>query len=176
MIRARRFLAAILLLCAPLSTRAAEQPSEYQVKAVFLLNFVKFIEWPASAFARADSPVTICIWGKDPFGETLDRTMAGEVVNGRRVVATRITRAPSPRSCQVLFLETWEKEAAKAVSGLGPGVLTVGEGRDFLRNSGMIAFSVEDRRVRFDINRTAAERASLKLSSKLLSVARNVEQ
>jgi hypothetical protein len=154
-------------------SNAAEGMLEYQVKAVFLLNFTKFIEWPATAFEQADSPVTICILGTDPFGAMLNRVVEGEVVNGRKVAVQRIKHAPSPKSCQVLF---WGKPegAGTPPSGLGPGVLTVGEGDGFMHEGGMITFIIENRRVRFDVNQTAAEAAGLKISSKLLSVARTV--
>ena len=87
------------------SAAAADEPLEYQVKAAFLLNFTKFIDWPAAAFATPDSPISICILGDDPFGQTLDEIVEGEVVNGRKVIVQRIKRAPPPKSCQVLFVE-----------------------------------------------------------------------
>jgi YfiR/HmsC-like len=149
---------------------------EYQVKAAFLLNFTKFIEWPPSAFQQADSPVSICILGGDPFGGTLDQILSGELVGGRKVVAQRIKSAPTPQACQALFVGRPEKDVGKILPGLGPGVLTVGEGESFLRDGGMIAFVIENRRVRFEINQTTAENAGLKLSSKLLSVAKQVDQ
>jgi len=157
-------------------TLAADETLEYQVKAAFLLNFTKFIDWPAAAFAQPDSPISICILGGDPFGSALDQITAGEVVNGRNIAAERIKQAPAPRSCQVLFVAKSEKGSAKLVSGLGPGVLTVGEGESFLREGGMIAFVLDNRRVRFEINQTAAGNAGLKLSSKLLNVAKAVEK
>src|ERR1700733_13892466 len=80
----------------PFSCRAADESLEYQVKAAFLLNFTKFVEWPAMAFKSAESPISICILGNDPFGSALDKVVAGEVVNGRKVTAQRIKRAPSP--------------------------------------------------------------------------------
>jgi len=166
----------LLGLVAALACQAADEPLEYQVRAAFLLNFTKFVEWPASAFAQPDAPVTICVLGDDPFGQTLDEIVAGEVVSDRKVVAERIRRAPAPRSCQVLFAGKSEKAIARVLSGLGPGVLTVGEAESFLRDGGMIAFVIENRRVRFLINQTAAENAGLKLSSKLLSVAKAVEK
>jgi hypothetical protein len=101
--------------------------------------------------------------------------VAGEVVNRRKVAAQRIKRAPPPKSCQVLFAGGSEKDLSKILPGLGPGVLSVGEGETFLRDGGMIAFVVENRRVRFEINRTAADNAGIKLSSRLLSVAKSVE-
>ncbi len=153
----------------------AEEASEYQVKAAFLFNFTKFVEWPAAAFAAPDSPIVICILGDDPFGTVLEQTVAGEVVNGRKVAIRRMKQAPAPKSCQVVFAGRPEKEVLKFLPVLGPGVLTVGEGESFVRGGGMIAFVLENRRVRFDINQTAAENAGIKLSSRLLSVAKAVE-
>jgi hypothetical protein len=154
---------------------AADESLEYQVKAAFLLNFTKFIEWPPAAFELPNSPVTICILGEDPFGGSLNQIVAGESVNGRNIAVLRIDRPPAQKVCQVLF---WGKSNApsKAVPELGPGVLTVGEGERFVREGGMIGFLIDNRRVRFDINQSKAEGAGLKLSSKLLSVARTVEK
>src|ERR1035438_10306108 len=75
------------------SSRAAEESLEYKVKAAFLLNFVKFVEWPASAFPEPDSPISICILGVDPFGKTLDQLVAGESVNGRKLAIERVKRS-----------------------------------------------------------------------------------
>ena len=159
-----------------LSAFAMDGPLEYQVKAAFLLNFTKFVQWPATAFAAADSPIAICVWGNDPFGKVLDQIVAEEVVDGRRVVVRRIKGTPAPHTCQALFVNGTEKEALGSLSGLGPGVLTIGEGEGFVHRGGMIAFVVENRHVRFGINESAAAAAGLKLSSKLLSVARSVEK
>jgi hypothetical protein len=157
------------------STSAADGLLEYQVKAVFLLNFTKFIEWPAAAFELPNSPVTICILGDDPFGATLTQIVTGESVNGRAVEVQRIKKTPAPKSCQVVFWSRPER-ASKVLAELGPGILTVGEGEHFIHDGGMIGFVVDNRRVRFDIHETVAENAGLKLSSKLLSVARVVEK
>lgn len=176
----RRTTAVLLWICTAIATdstmEAAEQSLEYQVKAAFLLNFTKFIDWPAGAFADADSPLAICVVGKDPFRRVLDDIVQGEVVSGRKLIVRRIGEAPTAQTCQVAFLSAAEKDVRINFSALGPGVLTVGEGQGFLREGGMIAFVVENRRVRFDINQMAAENASLKISSRLLSVARSVER
>jgi hypothetical protein len=148
---------------------------EYEVKAAFLLNFTRFIEWPAAVFGGADGPFSICILGDDPFGRALDRTVEGESVNGHRIEIQRNVRQ-STASCQIVFASGSEKDLPKELANLGPGVLTVGEGARFLREGGIIAFMLENRRVRFDINQSAASRAGLKISSKLLSVARSVEK
>jgi hypothetical protein len=166
----------VLAFTMQLSLHAASEPLEYQVKAAFLLNFTKFVEWPPSAFDAADSPIAICVLGSDPFGRSLDQIVAEEVVDGRRVVVRRIKRTPQARLCQALFVSMPGKELLSILSGVGPGVLTIGEGESFVRDGGMIAFVVENHRVRFGINETAAETAGLKLSSKLLSVARSVEK
>jgi hypothetical protein len=174
--RSTTWLIAGIALLLSFPAQAADAPTEYQVQAAFLLNFTRFIEWPAAAFQAAGSPFDICILGDDPFGSALDQTVAGEIANGRSVAARRLLRAPEPKTCQVLFIGTSEKNIGKILSGLGPGVLTVGEGESFVRGGGMIAFVVENRRVRFEINQAAAESAGLKLSSRLLSVAKAVEK
>ena len=168
-----RCLAIALGLVSLFPGRAAGQSVEYQVKAAYLLNFTRFIDWPPEAVATPDAPLSICILGDDPFGSTLDQIAGGEVVNGRKITVQRVKVAPMPKSCGVLFVSRQAKEI-KIPPGLGPGVLTVGEGEDFIRAGGMIAFVIDDRRVRFDINQTVAENARFRLSSKLLSVARVV--
>ena len=172
--------AAIVLLTLCLSEvhgleAAAQPPSEYQVKAAFLLNFTKFIDWPESSFSSPDTPISICILGDDPFGAGLDRIVEGETVNSRRITIQRVHRLPLP-GCHVLFIGQDEKDIPRTVAGLRPGILTVGEGERFLRQGGMIAFVIDSRRVRFDVNQPAAANAGLQISSKLLSVARNVEK
>ena len=171
-----RRLRPLAVLSASVLCCAAERPSEYDVKAAFLLNFTKFVEWPPASFASADSPLAICVAAPDPFGPVLDQMVEGETVNGRKVVVRRIVENPSPGACQVLYVGAAVKGAREALASVGSGVLTVGEGQRFLRDGGMIAFVIDNRRVRFDINQSAADSASLRLSSKLLSVARVVEK
>jgi hypothetical protein len=181
--RALDYARTLLLLSAGISLglgvsvcAADEPPLEYQVKAAFLLNFTKFVQWPAVAFSDQRSPLAICILGEDPFGSWLDEIVKGEAVNGRELVVQRIRRAPQAKSCQVLFVARQEKEVPRILDDLGPGVLTVGEGENFLEDGGIIAFVIEDRRVRFDINQRGAARARLTLSSRLMSVARSVKK
>jgi hypothetical protein len=160
-----------------ISTCAAAEPTlEYQVKAAFLLNFTKFAEWPLSAFANAQAPLEICILGKDPFGHVLDDVAQGEVVSGRKIQVRRILEPPTAQSCQVLFVDPAVKDMRKVLGGLAPTVLTVSEGERFIADGGVIALVVDNRRVRFDINQTAADNRAVKLSSKLLSVARSVSK
>jgi hypothetical protein len=146
---------------------------ENQVKAAFLLNFTKFIEWPADS-AKPDTPFTICILADEPIGSALDQIVAGETVNGRPLVVQRIKREPV-KSCQIVFVGKPEKGADELLNSFGPGVLTVGDGDAMLHDGAIIAFVIDNRRVRFDINLNAAKKADLKISSKLLSVAKMVE-
>jgi hypothetical protein len=157
-----------------LELHADEAPSlEYHVKAAFLLNFTRFVEWPSTE--PADAPFPICILGRDPFGSALDRMLEGESVDGHKLVIRRIKRDQT-QSCRIVFAERSERDLSKLLPGLGRGVLTVGEGDGFLREGGMIAFVIDNRRVRFDINQAAASAAALRISSKLLNVARSVEK
>jgi YfiR/HmsC-like len=162
------------LFLSPRVADAAEQPLEYQVKAAFLLNFTKFIEWPAETASTA-SPVDICILGDDPFGPVLDQMVAGETLQGRKIEVVRVKRPP-PSSCLVLFIGRSEKDVDSLLSMLGPGVLTVSEKTNFLHDGGIIEFAVENHKVKFDINQTAAAKARLQISSKLLNIARSVEK
>lgn len=157
-----------------LARAAEEEPLEYQVKAAFLLNFTKFVEWPPVAFADEHSPLAICILGEDPFGDALNEIVKGEAVNGREIVVSRIARPPAPKACQVMFVARAEKDVRKMLGELGPGVLTVGEGERFLQDGGVVAFVIENRRVRFDIDQRAAAKGMLNISSRLMNVARSV--
>jgi len=167
--------AAILFI--PEAVRPSDHlPSEYQVKAAYLLNFAKFIVWPAAAFETADSPFNICILGDDPFGATLDQLVAGETIDNRRLTLQRIKRPPSRESCQVLFVSKSEKDIPGILGTIGPGTLTVGDRDGFVREGGTIGFVIDDRRVRFDVNLRTAAKMSLQISARLLSVARMVQK
>jgi hypothetical protein len=163
----------LLVFCA---TGQAAEPLDYQVKAAFLLNFAKFIEWPRASFPDATSALEVCVLGDDPLGSALDQIAAGETIDARKVVVQKLNANLPMKSCNVLFIGRQEQPASKILAGLNPGTLTVGDSPDFLRNGGVITFAVENRRVRFDINLKAAESAGLKISSKLLNVARSVER
>lgn len=169
---------ALVLALAQLSppARAQEAYREYDVKAAFLYNFVKFVEWPASAFRDDRSPFEICVYGTDPFGESLDGVVKGETVGGRGLAIRRpshLAGGASFEGCHVLFIAGSERERAPEVlAALGSRpVLTVGDSDGFLRAGGMINFVLDEGRVRFLINQGAAERARLTISSKLMRLA-----
>ncbi len=166
-------LALVITSCAVV-TAAEAVALEYQVKAAFLLNFTKFIEWPAGQ--PENTAFKICILGDDSFGGLLDRMVEGETVGSHKIEVQR-SRFDPPVSCQVVFVSpNYDGNLSRTLTGLGPGVLTVGEGDRFVREGGMIAFVIENRHVRFDVNQTAALNAKLRFSSKLLNVARMVKK
>jgi hypothetical protein len=167
---------AVGLAAAAVVCHAEPAELEYSVKAAFLLNFTKFVQWPPAAFDNPQSPLTICVLGMDPFESALDQVVEGEAASGRKVAVQRLRRAPAAKSCQVVYIASAEKEWRRSLHEFGPGVLTVGEGEDFLAAGGMIAFVLEKRRVRFDVNQAAMTAAGLAASSRMLGVARTVQK
>ena len=150
--------------------------TEYQVKAAFLYNFAKFVEWPQASFKEAGAALVIGILGQDSFGEVLDRTVENKLINGRPIKVKRFGVDEDPGDCHLLFISRSEAERmGEVLSRLrGRSVLLVGETDGFLELGGMISFYLEDQRVRFTVNLDAAEGVRLKISSKLLGVAKVV--
>ena len=162
------------LLLILVSSRAQDSPpSEYQLKAAFLFNFAKFVEWPPEAFANSTSPIVIGILGEDPFGGDLERTVRDKKVNNRPFVIKELRSPAEATNCHIIFISASEKKRLPEVlSGLsGTNVLTVSETADFTASGGMINFVEENNKIRFQINDVAAKKANLKVSSKLLSLA-----
>src|SRR6266567_5537920 len=170
-------LTSLALLAASVLSAEEPQPSEYQLKAVFLYNFAKFVEWPREAFASPSTPFTIGVIGQSPFGDELDRTVRNKTLNGHPIAIKYLRTISEASKCHILFICTSERkrlpDILKAASG--GNILTVAETDRFLQAGGMIRFVMEEKKVRFDINDEAAKSASLRISSKLLSVARRVE-
>jgi hypothetical protein len=155
---------------------AGQQLSEYQVKAAFLFNFAKFVEWPAAAGRSAQAPLTLCIVGDDPFGKTIDELVRGQSVGGRPFAVRRIGQVPRDDSCQIVYFGGLERSRAEqnleAIKNLP--ILTVGDNEEAGEVQAMISFVIESSKVRFNINLEAAERSGLKMSSRLLQLARTV--
>jgi uncharacterized protein DUF4154 len=165
-----------IVLC--LSGSRAQSPTagEYQVKAAFLYNFAKFVEWPPSSFADASAPLRICVFGQDPFGEELRSITKEKTVNGRKLEVSQAPDLQVAKTCHILFVASSETaQLAQIFERLrGTDVLTVGDTKRFFEQGGMINFVLENSRVQFEVNRRAAEQGGLKISSKLLSVAKLV--
>lgn len=179
----RRSRWAIAALTALLFTAAARwvpaqgnPSSEYQVKAAFLFHFAQFVEWPPDAYKSATSPLTYCTVGADPFRGALDATLNTKTINGRQVHVLHFEHSQEAQGCQILFIGTTEKKyiSATVASLKGAPVLTVGEAEHFAEDGGMIGFFLEDNKVRFEINLEATEHAKLKISARLLALAKTV--
>ena len=168
------FVTAAWVLFSLLNLCAQEpKPTEYQVKAAYLYNFGRFVQWPARFPAATDDSFYICVLGQDPFGVTLDAALAGATIDGKSLVAKRISRPQESVHCHILFVSSSEDKQLNNVLATidKAGVLTVSEMPHFSRRGGMIQFVSEGNRVRFEVNLTAAGDAGLTLSSELLKLA-----
>lgn len=157
-----------------LETRAQTfVPREYQLKAVFLFNFAQFVEWPPTAFPEAGAPIYIGVLGDDPFGPILEQVVRGETIHHRRLVIKRSRQLEDLKACHLLFISRSEEgQLAQILAGVaGASILTVGETEQFAHRGGVINFTLQENKIRFEINLHAAERAGLKISSKLLQLA-----
>lgn len=150
--------------------------TEYQIKAAFLYKFAKFVEWPNDVAPDSTQPFILGVLGKDPFGRVLDRTVADETVKGRRIVVRRFKTPEDLSFCHILFISSSEKKRLSEIIARlkHSSILTVGEMNGFIQAGGMIALFTRDNKVRFAINVEAAEQANLRLSSRLLRLARIV--
>jgi hypothetical protein len=149
------------------------QPTEYQIKAAFLFNFAKFVEWPPATFAGATSPIVIGILGENPFHNDLARMVQNKTVDGHPLEIKELRSPAEATNCHILFISASEKNRlAKILNGLKEtSVLTVSEMDHFTESGGMINFVLEEKKIRFQINNDEATRAGLKISSKLMSLA-----
>lgn len=163
----------VSVLCAVAGAAAASAEDEYGVKAAFLFNFAKFVEWPADAFAAPDADLVICVLGNETVDAAVHGTVEGKKVNGRPIQVRRIAE-DQVKGCHLLFVAESGDRATQLVGGArATNLLTVGETPGFTQAGGVINFTMHDSKVRFEINEEAARRAKLKISSKLLSLAKN---
>jgi hypothetical protein len=167
----RTLMVAALLVVMP--AMAMPAPSEYQIKAVFLFNFSRFIEWPTSAFPTAEAPFVVGVFGHDPFGAELDEVVKGESVNGHPLVVRRVDSAAEAAECQIVFIHQSEsRQLDELLSALGHrSTLTVSDLPGAAQRGVMIRLVTESGRVRMRINVESARAASLTISSNLLRSA-----
>ena len=197
--RHRRYIFAVLILVllagaiAPRSRAGSEPSQEYKVKAAFLYNFLKFVDWPKEAMPDGNEPITIGIIGKDPFGQAFE-PVKDKDAKDKKVVVKRFKsiadlkklgesgkdeldrQIEAVKKCHLLFVCSSEKEYLKDIVNAVKNrpVLTVGDTEEFLQSGGIISFVMEDQKVRFEVNLTAAEHAKLKIRSQLLRLAKRV--
>jgi hypothetical protein len=151
---------------------------EYQVKAAFLYNFAKFVEWPPGTFANSGDPIVICVVGQNPFGSALDDMVQGKKIGDRVFAVRRLPDTQQAGKCQILFIGAgeWKRTHALLDAVKGAPILTVGESDDFTAMGGVVGFKLDGPRVRLQIASDTAERGRLRISSKLLSLAEIVKR
>lgn len=174
----RGVILSIALASLSISVIAEEQPTatlEYQVKAAFLYNFAKYVEWPSDALTNRDA-FHVCILGENPFDLVLERTLHGKTISDRKLLAHQIQDVEEARDCHILFISSSESAHLQGILQIldGASILTVSEVGEFTEQGGMIQFRMQNGSVRFDINLDSARRAGLKISSQLLKLAINV--
>lgn len=167
----RIVLALFLVALFALSPLVAQQRSEFEVKAAYLYNFARFVEWPSQG--SGPEPFSICVLGADPFGQALDATLAGVTLRGGKVVARRLGDAKSATDCQILFISASEERLVAMILALvgTSDVLTVSDMPRFVQRGGMVQFVSEGQRIRFEVGLEPARAAGLMFSSELLRVA-----
>jgi hypothetical protein len=168
----------IMMALRPSDAYAQEsKPGEYQVKAAFLYNFVKFVEWPDDKNAPTGRVINICILGEDPFGNAFD-FIKDETIENRRLVIKRFKTLQHIENCHVLFISRSEQEylgqILTTVKGLN--ILTVGDTEGFAQKGVIINFYIEESRVRFEININSLKLSGWRISSKVMHLARIIQE
>lgn len=169
----------LLLMLASAGRSLAADPQtlgEFQIKAGFVFNFTRFVEWPENAFLTSTSPLLVCVLGETPLTGLLADVALGKVVNGRAVSIKQVKVADDLRPCNLLFISAAERRRTDEILAAvkKTSTLTVGENPGFAQAGGMINFSIQENRVKLEMNLEATTRAGLKINSKLIAVSRLV--
>lgn len=171
------FVAVTTLACAALPVQSQSRADEYRVKAAFILHFAELAEWPLETTNASDSAFKICVMGNDPFHGALEESMEGKSMGAKPIRVHHPREFRDVLACHVLFVAETESRRVSALldEAKDAPVLTIGDSEDFvLQNGGMIGFCLENNKVRFDVNVVAANRAHIKISSRLLLLAKVV--
>jgi hypothetical protein len=165
----------LLLLLNFVPASAQTQPSEYQLKAAFVYHFAQMVEWP-NDYLDANSPLVICSTDDDSFAAALDWAVDGKQIGAHAVQTRHVRDLTLFHGCHVLVIASKDKSRVSSILSRvkDEAILTVGDSDDFLASGGLIGLSIQDNKVRFDINLNSAQHANLKISSRLLLLARNV--
>jgi len=183
--RSRLIVAVLLSLSlvagANAQSSASAATSEYLIKAGFIYNFAQLVQWPPAAFSQADSPIVIGILGTDPFGTSIDRVVENKKLDGHNLVVKRLRWSRDLKDlteCNILFVSLSEREHISDVINMVKWlpILTIGETPGFAARGGIINLTLEDNKVRFEVNIGAAKQANLNISSRLLALAKIVPQ
>lgn len=168
------FWAALFCTVSNIGTAQNQNEIEYRFKAVYLLNFLQFIEWPDSVVENDQSPIVLSVAGNDPFGDILDDTFRNERIGGHPVVIHRFRSVNEIGKCHAVFISASEKNSfQERLQRLNESsILTVSDIENFGDRGGGIGFYLEKNKVRFKINLKALKQGELKASSKLLRLAK----
>ena len=160
----------------PISVRAQSSRAEYQSKAAFIFHFAQLVDWPPEVSGSLDRPLIFCVANENALNGLLEETVRGKQIALHPVQVRHLLDNDNPRSCDLLFIAGQDKKriAALLKAVNHSPILTVGESEDFIRQGGMIGFGLQDSRICFDVNLQAARRANLKISSRLLLLAKSV--
>jgi hypothetical protein len=171
-----RFLLVLTVVFCASTLLAQTTAKEYRIKAAFLFNFAHYVEWPPDTFKDADSPLTYCIVGDDPFEGVLDQSLNAKSVGTRPLRVQHLKPPENFQGCQILFIGAIEKKRISEILETlkQAPVLVVGESSHFVQQGGTVGFLSEENTVRFEVNLDAAQRAGLNISATLLSVAKTV--
>ena len=171
-------LAAILLLNSPAEYAQPENEVEYRLKAVYLLNFLQFVDWPENVFDNEDSPIILSIIGDDPFGKILDETVEDEKISKHPVLIKRFRTLNELKFSHALFICSSEEEDYSTILNLvcESPVLTISDIGGFSNQGGDIEFYTEKNKIRFTINVQSLKKSNLKVSSKLLRLAKVINE
>ena len=173
----RGLMAGVVMLCAGAAPIHAQSAPEYDVKAALLLNFARFIEWPDSAFDSARSPIEVCVFAPSPFGDALERTLAGETIANRTLTARQVHGVSDSAGCHLLFVPSGaESRAAALLRREGSHTVTVGESRRFADMGGAVNLIIESGRVRFNVNLRPVESRGVRISARMLQLAGRVDR
>ena len=173
---ARTLLVTMLCLLGVTALAQTRSADEDQVKAAFLLNFGRFVEWPATAFADQTEPFRICISGSTDVANALGVLTIGQKLQGRGIAVHLIDHHQPLKQCHMLFIGnvTIRERKALLAEVKGTSTFTVADEKGFVDNGGMLGLVNADNRISFEINQQLAEDAGLKISSRLLSLAKVV--
>jgi hypothetical protein len=165
-----------MLFASSTAVHAQTAPPEYKLKAVYLFNFLQYVDFPSEVFADDKSPIIIGVLGSDPFGKTLDDTVAGETVKGRAIEVHRFVNVKEIKNCHVLFVSNSESGRLKSILAAlrGRSILTVSDLEDFALKGGMFRFVTVENKIRFRINMEAVKEGNITVSAKLLQLAQIV--
>jgi hypothetical protein len=158
-----------------LRAQGAAPATEQEVKAAYLFNFTRYVDWPADAFDAPDAPVNLCILGEPGFGDLVRQAVEGRRSRGHPVRVLEPDEPSQVADCHIAFLPSSPREARVWLQALrGAATLTVGDGPGFLQRGGMVAFVMVEQTLRFEIDAAAVRSARLQISSRVLSLATRV--